>query len=126
MSKPTEEQVKQFWEWCGFQYNQPIHLDVDEDHGLLVWGNKSPDGLLSEHSLPIDLNNLFKYAVPFLISSGYDIDLFTEDGYYFGRVRRTSALKWHISTVGYLDPTSALFWALWQVKEVNKNKGGIE
>uniref|UniRef100_A0A6M3JNV7 Uncharacterized protein n=1 Tax=viral metagenome TaxID=1070528 RepID=A0A6M3JNV7_9ZZZZ len=51
--KPTNEQIKEFWEWCGFK----VAL------GKLYW---YPDKEFSPaRRLPsVDLNNLFKYAVP--------------------------------------------------------------
>ena len=41
--KPTDEQVRKFWEWCGFTF--------------------CDDGIAATMPL-IDLNNLFKWAVP--------------------------------------------------------------
>lgn len=48
MNEPTEEQIKRFWKHFGWQ----IEADID--------GFKLPE---------IDLNNIFKYAVPFLKES---------------------------------------------------------
>ena len=55
--KPTEEEIKRFWEWCGFYYRK------DKDPLASFWETK--DGRAWGYELPrIDLNNLFKYAVP--------------------------------------------------------------
>ena len=50
MKEPTEAQIEELWEWCGF-------YDVED-------GVPPPIG-----TPPIDLNNLFKYAVPKTIKS---------------------------------------------------------
>ena len=61
--KPTKEEIKEFWEWCGFKY-------------WINWGGAAitrPDGMskgFSKHTVErvkypkLDLRNLFKYAVP--------------------------------------------------------------
>lgn len=64
--EPTNEQLKGCWEWCGFKY----------DH----WGDDlfiiPPD---KSEPLPeppnLDLNNLYKYAIPKLKELGYGIRL---------------------------------------------------
>ena len=54
MKQPTEAQIKEFWEWCGFGQNTT--------YGEGQFYNY-PDG--GSARLPeLDLNNLFKYAVP--------------------------------------------------------------
>lgn len=119
--KPTEEQIKEFWEWYGFEFVP--HLSSRGTTYKTTEIMEYPDGFShvvnKGESLDIDLNNLFKYAVPKMTELGYDVNLFTEDGYCFGRARKTSALKWQFSTIGYLYAALALFWALWKVKEAN-------
>ena len=56
--QPTEEQIKEFWEWCGLQQNyhgwyKPCPDRVNE-----------PDYYLGLDAPKIDFNNLFKWAVP--------------------------------------------------------------
>ncbi len=53
MNKPTEVEIKEFWEWCGFKGNASYGLNqaTYPDGGSSEW----PD---------IDLNNLCTYAVP--------------------------------------------------------------
>ncbi|KKN09105.1 hypothetical protein LCGC14_1050160, partial [marine sediment metagenome] len=60
---------------------------------------------------PIDLNNLFKYAVPKLV----DIE---------GRHRTTLILEnWALEVVYKGDPALALFWAIYPIlKEANNEK----
>ena len=51
-----DKELKEFWEWCGFTYKEGRYEN---------WWD-SPDGKESFRDCPpaIDLNNLFKYAVP--------------------------------------------------------------
>ena len=59
MKEPTQEQSKEFWERCGFNFAG--------DKRFLGF----PDGTLRSITgvPPIDLNNLFKWAVPQLVES---------------------------------------------------------
>ncbi len=76
---PTDEQVKEFWELCGFSsfpsqeqryISYPSHSlhsryktrDVLEYVPVTKW--TYPGGRSLSSLPPIDLNNLFKYAVP--------------------------------------------------------------
>ena len=66
--KPTQEQIKEFWEWCGFRFVE----DKGYDYTLREWEVHYPNGewhhaYKSEIGELIDLNNLFKYAVPFVV-----------------------------------------------------------
>ena len=75
--KPTEEQIKKFWEWCGF------YIEKDSNYPTLYEELFTPDSkhvmsstkILRLHYPPIDLNNLFKYAVPKLIELNYSFDI---------------------------------------------------
>jgi len=102
--KPTEEQMK-FWEWCGFEKQLLEDLPKSYRHeGNLGW--KYPTDSIgvadTRKQLPdIDLNNLFKYAVPKLR-------------------RELSQLELATLMLGWLkamfeddeDPALALFWAI--------------
>ncbi len=55
---------KEFWELCGFEWHEMIEL----------W-NDPIRGLVSSILPPIDLNNLFKYAVPKLQDKGFEFCL---------------------------------------------------
>ena len=105
MKEPTEAQIKEFWEWCGFERlpegKKGFHFH--NPYGLLIW--KPPDATEWYHTqthLPrIDLNNLFKYAVPKVEKD-----------------RLNDILVAWAYTVAYLkeqDPALALFWAIWEV-----------
>ena len=58
--QPTEAQKKEFWEWCGV----PIYVRLIDGKWVNV--------------LPIDLNNLFKYAWDKAVGRLADIDLSTD------------------------------------------------
>src|SRR3972149_8256793 len=74
--QPTPEQIKEFWEWCGLHYNKPTGgFFWDNDDNLVIDLHKGETG--------IDLNNLFKYAIPRLNELGYDYKLWSDDGYHF-------------------------------------------
>lgn len=60
MRKPTKIQIKEVWEGCGLHYTEPYW--VDDNNNLAFYGETHSE-LLGN----LDLNNLFKYAVPFLI-----------------------------------------------------------
>jgi len=70
--KPTDKQVKEFWERFGFNFSHKA-----ENHNFFHGATGTyadfylyPDGDCGSLP-PIDLNNLFKYAVPKLDQSRY-------------------------------------------------------
>ena len=118
LTKPTKEQQKILWEWCGFKLVNGI-----------VWIDESDNRIHKES--PIDLNNLFKYAVPkvvyirggghpctvsILIGSGTELV-----GEYRAEISNSTLYKTpEYTTPRYSiafdkDPTLALFWAIWEV-----------
>jgi len=117
--QPTEEQVKKFWEWCGFRYRYipygslqarelPEYPDIADAQKYCL---TDPNSCESDYP-ELDLNSLFKWAVPKVLESGIDV---TVTAY------RTSPVKWQ-ADLGYLmhtelDPALALFWAIWKVIE---------
>lgn len=99
MSEPTQEQIKEFWEWCGFRYKEsdgPLACYWETSNGR-TWGYKLPR---------VDLNNLFKYAVPKLDQSRYYKAL--SSIFYYDAIKD--------------DPALALFWALWAVMTRDKKQ----
>jgi hypothetical protein len=57
--QPTDEQIKEFWEWCGFEYAGRGGYYEN------ISCYKYPDGKYCELP-PIDLNNLFSYYQKYL------------------------------------------------------------
>lgn len=102
MKEPTQEEIKGFWEWCGF-----TELHTGKEWNNLFWESPSKDWC---YPVPpaIDLNNLFKYAVPALNKKlDRHIDLYQ------------SVHGW-VCDIGLgdlevedNDPAIALFWAIW-------------
>ena len=94
--KPTKEQEKEFWEWCGFTRNKQ-NIGRGSEY---LWNY--PDAQLG--TLPsIDLNNLFKYAVLPLVDKK------------LGTYWKITAI-WYESLMKHNeDPALALFWAIWKL-----------
>jgi len=101
MTEPTKDQIKQLWEWCGFR----------QSNIRGVWWY--PAGGATREGLPsIDLNNLFKYAVPKVTS----IELKT----WACEPHASQATIWfdgETYSAAREAPALALFWAIWQVME---------
>jgi len=115
MTEIPEERLKRFWEWCGLVQMRDKRL-----------GYKTPDGELSFGTL--DLNNLFKWAVPKLKKEGFSITL-----YYLqeGSHPEDSTLGKWTAAIGMDDaniavfksdeaPTTALFLAIERLIEEGK------
>lgn len=113
--KPSEKEIREFWEWCGGQW-WSIHPLEDYKGGECEWFRGEvllPDAkgdmphfvMCDNKARPrnVDLNNLFKYAVPKLRSWDCIIDWAIEmvHAYADGRTLK--------------DPALALFWAIWKV-----------
>ena len=98
MNEPTDGEVKEFWELCGLS-----------KRGGYWW--QSPDGkhhLTANNPPPINLNSLFKYAVPKL---GYW--LISAERY--SRVGAVAQYEGKTATFFNEDPAIALFWAIYEV-----------
>jgi len=56
----NQQELQEFWEWCGFyRWNSP------NDYIARNWWHNPDPNNNDSHSLPpIDLNSLFRYAVP--------------------------------------------------------------
>ena len=114
--QPTKEQIKEFWEWCGFRR----HEDKDGYwKGCFYWHNPPNTAVWGATWLPdIDPNNLFKYAVPKLFKMGLWYKLFSDDGYHFCIIYKDFTNDdVAASVVGTEDPALALFWAIYKVME---------
>ena len=99
--KPTEEQIKKFWERCGFIFEKTGQRHIPELFEVYQW--RYPDGEHYDKLPPIDLNNLFEYAVPKTKTYDYLIDWAIQTAHAYVDNRS-----------GY-DPALALFWAIWKV-----------
>lgn len=123
MKEPTKEQLKEFWEWCG----EHVHDFSSEDYGLLGEVDCKTCGksnlaydddsghmwhYIGELPHPLDLNNLFKYAVPKL-----DFAYIEWDGTHY-ECDASMGEKFSIRTSSK-DPALALFQAMWEVISEN-------
>lgn len=112
--QPTKEQIKEFWEWYGVKGKYFVH-DTYGEFGGRVTGVKYP---------PIDLNSLFKWAVPKLQSKFTYPEVSFEYGVHGNmtvicRVEYSSFVDKEMKIVAKVedkDVALALFWALWKVR----------
>lgn len=121
MREPTKAKVKDFWELCGFTLEEISSLKSDEPYFVLhepdgeqwdYWIGSSWDTEIPVWKLypPIDLNNLFEYAVPklikVLIANNKKLTI-------WGARKRVFEL-WIESNILEKDPALALFWACYK------------
>ena len=110
---PTEEEIKELWEWCGFK---PRYVENSTQIGRWI----KPDGGWRFFLPDIDLNNLFKYAVPKLIGDyKYTLELETDVDYHSREntyiVTFSNDPLIINSQVTDKDPALALFWAIYKI-----------
>ena len=109
---PTEEQQREFWEWCGFtvkplgDYRNGVFVPR---HLRLLW--VYPDGKEDFYPPPIDLNSLFKWAVPKFISKEAKNDLATYPIRAWNKLFRL----WYEEMKTTKDPALALFRAIYTI-----------
>ena len=102
MKEPTQEQIKEFWGRIADKYE----TFGDDTHRHYMFNGEWYEGSgvpTGSGNPPIDLNNLFKYAVPKIKEKGILVlvNMLVEwlmDYIYRGK-----------------DPALALFWAIWRV-----------
>jgi len=107
MDKPTKEQIKEFWEWCG------VKQDSDRS-----WRDANGLGVLISTVQPdLDLNSLFKFAMPKL-PKDYDIYLsrhWEKPGIYSCCIQNIIRKGFRPIFVEDEDPALALFWVIQEV-----------
>ena len=114
-SLPSDKEMREFWEWCGFKRanKRAFHYE---------WGKRVADWLYpadppyTKRDLPeLDLNNLFKYAVPKL-SDAWALRITKYVGSPLFHIELTyCTLKYDEIKREDKDPALALFWAIWEV-----------
>lgn len=141
--EPTQEQFKAFWERHGFRH----FVETKYGRAVDMWEYPKPYGIKRNRSyLPdADLNNLFKYAVPFLLEE-YNIESYSfkqgdgphqGDSWYYSEtniwrkgstkhgfeVLHDEHIAKHFEQGANLDKITALalFWALKKVEEADAN-----
>ena len=90
--KPTDKQIQEFWELCGLKWDSVIgHWDY-------------PDSSPHSQLPPIDLNNLWRYAMPKLMGHNYLI----------GYCVLLEWIKEYTNVWNTVDPALALFWTIYR------------
>ena len=111
--KPTQEQTEEFWEWCGL-------YKVLASDGKYHWfkGEEIVSPTDSNHIPIVNLDNLFKWAVPKLLAMGFQMAQPNIDYHVFIIVRKND----RIITVDETDkdPALAIFWAIWRAIKTQK------
>ncbi len=116
--EPTEAQKKEFWEWCGCREVQDLsgmrgaYKETDIAPFPMVFCWRYPDKTKHPCLPPIDLNNLFKYAVPKAIKK-----LESRFDSMTNKARGLEILfaKWLENIKKEMDDADALFWAIYKV-----------
>jgi len=103
MNKPTQEQAKEFWERCG------LHLVGATIEVQAYWVDAKWFSITMNEKLPIDLNNLFEYAVDWNEIATIQFS-YGDDGHHcWIYMKKPVGKPFH----GYGDTDEdALFWAL--------------
>jgi len=114
--KPTEEQIKRLWEWCGVK---PEILTVRITPVVMAKGKTLEGGSrIQEIYPPIDLNNLFKWTREKLQELELQSITFS-----WRRNGECEATLWFYSGIRInglgRKEEEALFWVIWKViKEI--------
>ncbi len=110
MNTPTDAQIKELWEWCGFRQKYP-DAAYYEPSNWYMYPNGDTDKLPS-----IDLNNLFQWAVPKLRKYYTSLtESFLPEHYSHTIIPLLEQWIQDIEENLELDPALALFWAIWEV-----------
>jgi len=118
--KPSDSEVKEFWEWCGIKHPTPKQAPIARD--VVEWW-LYPDGDILCELPPIDLNNIFLYAAPKLgwfkvlfehveVSCDYYVTL--TDFYLAQPCKEYEATN--------KDPALALFWTIYSLIKEAKHE----
>lgn len=112
MDKPTDEQIREFWELCGFERRELGR--VEYGHRTAWEWNKGE--LTAEELPPIELTPLFLYAEPVLEKAGYKYELCKTTS---STQHRVAIRDRGFTLQGKLwwdeDLALALFWAIYEV-----------
>lgn len=109
-NQPSEAQVKELWEWLGWRYGVDKADPINPDN---LWF--PPNSTCCRQPLPpIDLNNLFKYAVPKPIDVHFKYDTSYPE-HTIGEINCWLYHKGKVYKGWSYDPALALFWAIWEV-----------
>ena len=129
MEKVSQERIERFWKWCGasleHEWDNEVHGyeitdPICQRCGMSSWPPVSKD---SKCLLPIDLNNLFKWAVPKVQGLGYNLHIHVDAKR--GRTKTVIANAFTSYQANDKDSTTALFLAIEKlVEEGNRTHSG--
>jgi hypothetical protein len=107
-----DKELKEFWIKCGFNFIQESELN---DGYIDSEGWVAPDGEYIGELPTLTLDNLFRYAVPKLVSNEYELSILTDEvyGYIVGIV--TAYDRDLITETNSKDLVQALYQALKKV-----------
>jgi len=117
--KPNDEQIKELWEWCGWKVLElPVRIDYDKEHPMKAYAYYHQSGVEGKEwalfpQPELDLNNLFKWAVPKL--SGCELYWYHNDDEWRGFASSGYDEKLRSAEHYDKDPALALFWAIYKV-----------
>jgi hypothetical protein len=119
--KPNEEQIKKFWEWCGLK-------EEEATDGETYWfDGDTPLYLICElawEGYPrINLNNLFRWAVPKLNHDGWVVHLNQTGTERIWQAQIDNPKDFHC--VRNEDPALALFWAIYKIIKEGTSRSQI-
>ena len=103
-----QEDLIKFWTWCGFKVRKPHN----KNSAMLYSDPRTPD-CKSLLILPeITIETLYQYAVPFLQSNGYIVQLIANAKHGF----KVEIYNWRYNyKMEHLSPTEALYQAILKV-----------
>ena len=102
VNKPTKEQIKEFWEWCGLTFTK------DKD-GTLRWYDTKGDFV--DFGYPdTNLNSLFEYAWDLAVEK-----IATDEKVDTYSAKWSLIIRWMALWDIIKDPVPALFWAMYKV-----------
>jgi hypothetical protein len=109
-----QEDLIKFWTWCGFVRD-----------GVGIWHCPNKIDEIGKATPKLDLNNLFKYAVPKLLEKNYELQLlaYTTKGFYISIELTIVGAKCYQDSwksiaefdTDALDPSVDLFTAIMKV-----------
>ena len=108
--KPTDEQKQWLWEQCGFVWKLAYHDFYELESPLKEQFALTASSIGDiKYYPPIDLNNLFQYAVPKLDLEQIILQPETDGSWYCGVVVHSDLFEAEDK-----DPALALFWAIYK------------
>jgi len=107
----TDEDKKLIWEWCG------VSVSYLSDMGIWVFSG------VYQREARLDLNNLFKYAVPELYKRGYYYTILQWNEGQHKAIIDKKTVEWAVTASDAIDkdPAEAFGKALLQLIKENDN-----